>query len=524
MSRPLRIVRTSLLLTAAWLALLAIWVPAAAEEGGDVLRVIESKIEGERLTLTVEGHSGLAAFDASIDGEAVGAVIENTQIAPVTVIFAVETSSSMGNGRAARALEAVRSVVDTLQVGDSVALVTFGSTVDVLVAPTTDHALMIDTLVAHESSHASRLYDGVAAAFGLTESSDTPSHVVLLTRGWNFGAPASLTAAEALTQAEASGASGFVVALGADVDARLLDGVAALGGLPLGGDNVEELSSIALAIDTSRMVRYELAIALTGIVSGGAYELAITAAGGTVALSFDVPLATPPPVVPPVIAPVIPPVAAPSDPAPIEPPAAAPASPVAAPSAPSSEGVSSLLPVDPLVVAALLLMLVGALAWRLLGARRRGRGVANRPRPTSVVPGRGGSDPKSHLEIVASDPAARPAVIASVVEDAPAPSSRGPTAETVRVVMTLPHGEQHDFNVGHEPMTVGRSPMAEVRLTSPRGAFIHSVLILEDDDRVVAVILAADGAGPLRVVLKTEVPTDIAGCRFELPDGATAAA
>ncbi len=343
MSRPLRIARASLLLAAAWLALLAIWVPAAAEDDRDVLRVIESNIEGETLTLTVEGRSGLAAFDASIDGEAVNAVVENTKIAPPTVIFAVETSSSMGNGRAARALEAVRSVVDTLQVGDTVALVTFGSTVDVLVAPTTDHARMIDTLVANESSHASRLFDGVAAAFGLTGSGDTPSHVVLLTRGWNFGAPASLTAAEALTQAEASEASGFVVALGADFDARLLDGVAALGGLPPGGDSVEELSSIALAIDSGRVVRYELAIALTGIVSG-AHELAITAAGSSVALSFDVPLATPPPVVPPVIAPVIPPVAAPSDPAPIEPPAAAPTSPVAAPSAPSAEGVSSPLP------------------------------------------------------------------------------------------------------------------------------------------------------------------------------------
>lgn len=169
-------------------------------------------------------------------------------------------------------------------------------------------------------------------------------------------------------------------------------------------------------------------------------------------------------------------------------------------------------------------MLVGALGWRLLGARRRERGVANRPGPASVVPGRGGSDLESHVETVTSDPATRPAVIASVVEDAPAPSSQGPAAETVRVVMTLPHGEQHEFNVGHEPITVGRSPMAEVRLTSPRGAFIHSVLILEDDDRVVAVILAAEGTGPLRVVLKSEVPTDIAGCRFELPDGATAAA
>jgi len=197
---------------------------------------------------------------------------------------------------------------------------------------------------------------------------------------------------------------------------------------------------------------------------------------------------------------------------------------VAAPSAPSSEGVSSPLPVDPLVLAALLFMLVGALAWRLLGARRRGRATANRLGPTSVVPGRGGSDLKSQVETVASDPAARPAVIAAVVKDAPAASSQGPAAETVRVVMTLPRGEQHDFSVGHEPMTVGRSPMAEVRLTSPRGAFIHSVLTLDDDDRVVAVILAAEGAGPLRVVLKSEVPTDIVGCRFELPDGATAAA
>jgi hypothetical protein len=97
-------------------------------------------------------------------------------------------------------------------------------------------------------------------------------------------------------------------------------------------------------------------------------------------------------------------------------------------------------------------------------------------------------------------------------------------AGRVRLVMTMEDGERREFTVGSEPTMVGRSPLADQRLSSTSAAFVHSVVALDGSDGVVAVVFAADSDGPIRVTLDGEVSTNVGGCRFELPDGATAAA
>jgi hypothetical protein len=391
-----------------------------------------------------------------------------------------------------------------------------------------------EALAAHQQEFASSLYSGISTAFWLAAESDLPASVVVITRGWNFGGAG--TAAEALTAAEASGAAGFVVALGADLDARLLDGVAALGGLPRGGNTVEELASIAAAVGASRGAQYELTLPLAGL-EGGAHDLVISTAGAALALSFVTSIVAPP-VAPPIeAAPVE------ASPAPTVVRSDSPANtPVDVPPAVPDAGgggfaVDQLLgDADPLVlgaIAAVLAVLLVALLWRFVARRRRrgmvtGRlGLAPVERYTGAPSEVDAVHPADTGETVEPEPLTAlverdqsQAMTPAVVETEPSLEFAG----HVRLVMTMEDGERCEFTVGSEPTMVGRSPLADQRLSSTSAAFVHSVVALDGSDGVVAVVFAADGDGPIRVTLDGEVSTNLGGCRFDLPDGAMAAA
>jgi hypothetical protein len=540
MSRLLRSQRVLLPFALAWVSMLALWAPVWAQQSE--LRVAEVTVDEETLSVTVEGPSGLDEFAASVDGVAADATIEGVSGTPSTIVFAVETSSSMAQGGDVRALEAVRTVIDGLPEGDSVALVTFGTEVEVLVPPTEDQGAIVEALAEHEGSLAASLYTGVHTAFSLTAFSEAPSSVVLITRGWNFSGSASKTSAEALAAAEASGAAGFVVALGSDLDAKFLDAVAALGGLPRGSDSVGDLASISAAIEARRGSSYELVVPLAGL-EGGAHELLLSAAGLQTATSFETIAVAPPPVVPTeaptpaATAPLVSPTEAPT--------AAATASPIASPEvvAPVEETdlvggtngernlrVDQLIPAAAAVAALMALtLLIGYLAlWRRMRRRRRQGAVSTRLGVGSYDTGTTEADRGR----VAGGPVVgtfENAVATAGVRDEAAgdDESRGAPIEltasgAVHAVLTVGR-ERHEFSIGAMPTTVGSSPQADVHLDAPGAPFIHSVLGIEDG-RPVAILLAGEGEAPQRIVLNDGVPTDLGGARLELHDGTSAAA
>lgn len=512
-------------LALASIAVLAFWVSASAQEAE--LRLAGFSVEDETLRVTVEGPSGLDAFDATVDGTAAEASIAGRAGTASTVVFAVETSSSMGGGRDARALEAVRAVLDGLAPSDSVALVTFGTTVEVLVAPTAEHETIVEALAAHTPSHAASLYTGVHTAFTLASFSEAPSSVVLVTMGWNFSGSGSKTSIEALALAQASGAAGYVVTLQSDVNTNFLGAVAALGGRPLASDGVTDLASVSAAIEARRGTSYELTIPLAGL-EGGVHELVVSSAGLATATSFEMPVVTPPPVVP---------TEAPAAPVEASPPAEASAAPVAPTVAASvtadpveaggGDGSGMLVEQIATGVVGVVALVLGLLGWRFARRRTRHVVVTSRLGVATYDESRAPRDDGRRVAATNFPAATRDAATkepsgAPMEEPAEAPP---PIDTTDGVLVTVDIGaERLEFRLSDGPTTVGSSPEASVRLRTPGAPFVHSVFTLDGDGRPVAILLANDGEAPRRIELSHQVPTEVGGARIELPEGATAAA
>ena len=100
----------------------------------------------------------------------------------------------MGYGRDERALDVVRRITLASGSGDALALVTFGDAARVVQAPTLDRGLLLDDLAAAERGFGSALYDGVRLAAELASAAEGQSAVILITRGWDFGAKSRGTA------------------------------------------------------------------------------------------------------------------------------------------------------------------------------------------------------------------------------------------------------------------------------------------------------------------------------------------
>ena len=83
--------------------------------------------------------SGAAAPELLLDGQPVAAA--QAVSVPASVVIAIETSASMGNGRLASAQAAARAVIDALPPGAHVAVVAFENDPIVLAPLTSEHAL-----------------------------------------------------------------------------------------------------------------------------------------------------------------------------------------------------------------------------------------------------------------------------------------------------------------------------------------------------------------------------------------------
>jgi Ca-activated chloride channel homolog len=117
-----------------------------------------------------------------------GAALPTTRRAPVNLALVIDKSGSMAGDKLARAKDAALMVLDRLQPDDTISIVTYDSTVNVLVPATkaTDTGAFreeIDEMVARGST---ALYDGVAAGLGEVGSVFDPKRVnriILLSDG-----------------------------------------------------------------------------------------------------------------------------------------------------------------------------------------------------------------------------------------------------------------------------------------------------------------------------------------------------
>ena len=145
----------------------------------------------------------------------------------LSIVIAVETSSSMAGGRLEAAQAAASAVIDQLAPGDEVAVLSFGDDVTVVQPLSTDRLAARAAVSRFTTTSASSLYGGVAAAAALLEQAAAgPKAVVLLTYGWNFGRPATTDRDGSLALVGEAGAPVYVVALGRDYDSSYLSELA----------------------------------------------------------------------------------------------------------------------------------------------------------------------------------------------------------------------------------------------------------------------------------------------------------
>ncbi len=181
-------------------------VGAAADDGPGLAQLFggEDKTRGATFsvgdTLHVDGRLGHASLDAAKGGETfvmltIGAAAQEvaSTSAPVNLSIVIDRSRSMEGQRMANALDAARGMVRRLRTGDTVSVVTYNSSTEVLVPSTTiDERTRGDVLFSLRGVEArghTCISCGLEAGItAMPRRSDTVNRMLLLSDGEaNFG-------------------------------------------------------------------------------------------------------------------------------------------------------------------------------------------------------------------------------------------------------------------------------------------------------------------------------------------------
>ncbi|MBM0127819.1 type II secretion system F family protein [Pimelobacter simplex] len=190
--------RGAALLAALLVALVA--TPAYAEDGG--IAHVESTGDGIRILVDVPAGNqvDLSGVTATLDGEALDAAASSTSSGSAvkrTTVLVIDTSNSMRKqGRFEAAQQAASTYLDAVPDDVEVGIVTFDSTVDVALEPTTDRAAARTVIDGLELQRNTLLYDGIIAATELAGDSGQRS-LLLLSDGADAGSAAALEDATA---------------------------------------------------------------------------------------------------------------------------------------------------------------------------------------------------------------------------------------------------------------------------------------------------------------------------------------
>lgn len=172
----------------------------------------------------------LSAEDFAITGELAGrariVAVQNVtdDNLPISVVLMLDVSSSMDGVPIERAREAARAFIDAIGDTDTVAIMTFGSSVELL-QPYTDDSieqnLAISELVAAGQT---ALYQGAFEAVAVAAESPTPRRaVILLSDGAEFGGVSQVAREAALEQARIRGVPVYTIGLGFGTDRSYLE-------------------------------------------------------------------------------------------------------------------------------------------------------------------------------------------------------------------------------------------------------------------------------------------------------------
>lgn len=176
----------------------------------------ETELVGSRLTALVDGKRRTIANVIQRPPE------------PISVVIAIDGSGSMAGAPLAEARQAALDLIDRLNAGDRVAVVSFADASQVLSDFTTDRASTIAAIQSVAAAGTTALYGAVDASAALIEDADTDEVVLVLL---SDGVDSGLTEVDRDESIEAIASSGaavysFALQLAGEVDVAYLSELA----------------------------------------------------------------------------------------------------------------------------------------------------------------------------------------------------------------------------------------------------------------------------------------------------------
>jgi VWFA-related protein len=233
---------------------------------------------------------GLTERDFKIFDRGVPQRVESVTLGdelPVSVLMALDTSSSVDGVRLNHLIEAGRGLVNALRPSDRAALVTFSSEVRVPVPLTGERAPILSALGELKARGATAVCDAVWAALNLRPDDDTRSLVLVFTDG--IDTASWLSASQLVTGARRLGIVIHAIALGGGGTGTVVRGerqpsllealTDAAGGRRWSATSSRDLRELfTRAIDEMR-ARYLVTFYPQGASGAGWHELKVEASG-----------------------------------------------------------------------------------------------------------------------------------------------------------------------------------------------------------------------------------------------------
>jgi len=234
---------------------------------------------------------------------------------PIATVLAIDISTSMEGRPYFEAQAAARAFVENIGANDPVAIVTFGSGVNVLQPYTTDKAVLLSVIDNLPLGGETALYQGAYEAVRLAAESPVPRRaVILLSDGAEYGGQSTVGRGAALEEAITRGVPVYAIGLGYGADrSYLLELSSGTNGRLYESPAPEQLTGIYTELATILRSQYVITANINVPADGTTYTLGLqvnTDAGSSTA---DAALRTPIPV--PVIELTLPtePISAPTD-------------------------------------------------------------------------------------------------------------------------------------------------------------------------------------------------------------------
>jgi VWFA-related protein len=198
---------------------------------------------------------------------------------PFASVLVIDASDSMTGVPLQRAKEAARIFVETVRDIDPVAVLAFGSTIELVQDFTTDKAALLAAIDSIGGLGRTALYQ--AAAEGVALASDAPVSrraLILLSDGAEYGGLSTATAADAIQSAFLNGVPSYTIGLGYGAERSFLEGLSsATEARFYESPTAEELDEIYTALAQRLSSQYILSMQVNVPLDGREYDFELVA-------------------------------------------------------------------------------------------------------------------------------------------------------------------------------------------------------------------------------------------------------